>query len=619
MKHKTISLTIFSAISAMSHAYAGSIEFTEVPVPTTDAAKREVVASPSAIVNGRKVGIGFHVIMRSGDQVGWHKKATFGQILDKNGDPILAEDGSPFISNDNDFSSLLTGKDGDVYMVSHFESRPAAMYLTQLDQKRNGELEAVRTRPLDFSEFNGGWVHCAGSVTPWGTHLGSEEYEPNAKQWRDGNITDYNAAMAAYFGPHANAQTDMNPYDYGYPVEVEVRNFHSADVAKHYAMGRVALELAYVMPDRKTTYMSDDGTNVGLYRFVANNEGDLSAGTLWVAQWNQKSGAGVGEAKLNWINLGEASDEQVKKWIGKYKFDDIFDEVAPTGASCPDGYTSINSGHDDGEHQCLMLKDVNNDGVVDVDDELIASRLETRRWAAMEGGTTEFRKMEGITFNPETMQLYLAMSEVDRGMLDFNRVGKTPPVDTYDQGGPNHIRLEKGNICGAVYALDLDGNYTADNIYGLVAGVPMTTDYGADVDSPDFDGKNKCDLNGIANPDNITYLRGFNTLIIGEDTGDGHQNDMIWSYDLDSGQLTRIETTPYGSETTSPYFYPNVNGHAYIMSVVQHPYGESDQDKLENPGQARAYTGYIGPFPPMDGKRHEKNKGHWRDDGRRKH
>ena len=27
----------------------------------------------------------------------------------------------------------------------------------------------------------GGWVHCAGMVTPWGTHLGSEEYEPNAR------------------------------------------------------------------------------------------------------------------------------------------------------------------------------------------------------------------------------------------------------------------------------------------------------------------------------------------------------------------------------------------------------------------------------------------------------
>jgi hypothetical protein len=34
------------------------------------------------------------------------------------------------------------------------------------------------------------------------------------------------------------------------------------------------------------------------------------------------------------------------------------------------------------------------------------------------------------------------------------------------------------------------------------------------------------------------------------------------------------------------------------MSGVQHPYGESDQDKLiPGSGDERGYTGYIGPFP----------------------
>ena len=75
------------------------------------------------------------------------------------------------------------------------------MYLTELMQDPDqGQLSAVRTRPLDFSSLNGGWVHCAGSVTPWGTHLGSEEYEPDAKQWRDHAVSDYNGEMARYFG-----------------------------------------------------------------------------------------------------------------------------------------------------------------------------------------------------------------------------------------------------------------------------------------------------------------------------------------------------------------------------------------------------------------------------------
>jgi hypothetical protein len=95
-------------------------------------------------------------------------------------------------------------------------------------------------------------------------------------------------------------------------------------------------------------------------------------------------------------------------------------------------------------------------------------------------------------------------------------------------------------------------------------------------------------------------MPGYKTLIIGEDTGSGHQNDVVWAYSLESGELTRIQTTPYGSETTSPYFYPNINGFGYLASVIQHPYGESDQKQLKDASEARAYAGYVGPFPRMD-------------------
>jgi secreted PhoX family phosphatase len=631
MKCSKLTLAIASvlAMGTAVPALAGTITFDEAPVPYSDAEKRDVLASKYAIVDGRKVYIDYNTILRSGDAAGRGRWAgVFGQLIDVHGDDLVAEDGSKIVSNSNDFSSLVKGEDGQLYMVSQFENRPGAMYLTQLKQnRRTGELTAKRTRALDFSEVKGGWVHCAGSVTPWGTHLGSEEYEPDAKQWIEDNIDSYNAQMATYFGADpSEALTAMNPYDYGYPVEVKVKNFHKATIAKHYAMGRIALELAYVMPDDKTSYLTDDGTNVGLFRFVADEAGDLSAGTLWVAQWSQKSAtgiAGMGEAKLNWINLGHATNAQVEEWIGKYTFADIFDYVEPDAGVCADGYTSINAGHEDGKHQCLKLKDVNGDGVIDATDEAIASRLETRRWAAMEGGTTEFRKMEGITFNPDEGKLYLAMSEVDRGMLDNARVNREDypnpgGYDRYDIGGWNHMTLEKGNVCGGVYAMDVDGSYTATNMYGLVAGTPLTVDYGADVESPAYDGENKCDLNGIANPDNVTYMPGYDTLIIGEDTGSGHQNDMIWAYNVKSGQLTRIQTTPYGSETTSPYFYPNINGFAYLMSVIQHPYGESDSDKLiPGSGDERGYTGYIGPFPAMDGERDRgrgHHKGHDRDD-----
>ena len=256
------------------------------------------------------------------------------------------------ISNATDFSSLLKGVNNLLYMVSHFEDRPAAMYLTELKQTKKGELIAQRTRPLDFSHVNGGWVHCAGSVTPWGTHLGSEEYPPNALLLNSdtGSIDDYYDVMGAYYGGNLLA---LNPYDYGYAVEVTVKNFNHAEVEKHYAMGRSAIELAYVMPNQKTAYISDDGTNVGLYRFEADKKGDLSAGRLYAAKWNQTGGEGVGSADIGWVDLGHATNEEIKHYLDdKITFNDIF-ETDDSTDGCSDGFTEINT--TDG-HECLKLK-----------------------------------------------------------------------------------------------------------------------------------------------------------------------------------------------------------------------------------------------------------------------
>lgn len=194
--------------------------------------------------------------------------------------------------------------------------------------------------------------------------------------------------------------------------------------------------------------------------------------------------------------------------------------------------------------------------------------------------------MEGITHEPETNTMYLAMSRNINEMSD----------------GLGDISIPY-NYCGTVYALDLNKNYKAKNMYGVVSGIPRLIKRGAAADSPyPADGPyaaNECDLQGISESDNITFISGYKTLIIGEDTG-RHQNDVIWAYHVEKDELTRIQTTPYGSEITSPYFYSNINGFAYLMSVIQHPFGESDQDALNIPEEARGYTGYIGPFPIMD-------------------
>jgi len=583
-----LSMSVAVGCSSDDGATVKQVSFIGVKVPETDTEKQVILASPKVTVNGKEYSIGFNTIMRTGDKPG-DSAFAFGTIMDKNYQPIKESDGSSMLSNDNDFSSLLIGKtDGKLYMVSHFEKSPGAMYLTELSQeKATGKLTAVRTKPIDYSSFGGGWVHCAGSVTPWGTHLGSEEYEPDARKVNaSGYLTKdgYGNTQALYFGLDPNGTADnyfktggLNAYNYGWQIEVTVKSYTEATAVKHYSMGRIAHELAYVTPNRKTAYISDDGSNVGLFRYEAETADNLTSGELFVAKWNQTSNTNGGTADISWISLGKATDAEIKAYITQgITFADIFDTATPdasTGA-CAAGFTAINANTDVSGNECLKVKD----GM-----DKAASRLETRRYAAIKGGTTEFNKMEGITLDPDTKMLYIGMSVVDKGMLDND--------SKYDKGGPNHIKLPK-NSCGTVFGLTLDSNYVATKMAGVVSGTPKTYDASSPYVS------NTCDVDNISEPDNVTFIPGYKTLIIGEDTS-RHQNDMIWSYNVETKALIRIQTTPLGSETTSPYFYPDINGWGYLMSVVQHPYGESDQGKLPAAEAKRAYTGYIGPFPAM--------------------
>jgi hypothetical protein len=134
----------------------------------------------------------------------------------------------------------------------------------------------------------------------------------------------------------------------------------------------------------------------------------------------------------------------------------------------------------------------------------------------------------------------------------------------------------------------IPSRYVARTMEGLVAGKTVTGDP-----------TNTCDIHGLANPDNITYLPSKHSLVIGEDTGSGHRNDLVWEFDTQTEKLTRIQTTPYGSETTSVYWYPDLGGFGYLMSVIQHPYGESDQGLSTGADDEYGYVGYF-KVPKLD-------------------
>ncbi|HTY03648.1 MAG TPA: alkaline phosphatase PhoX [Rhodocyclaceae bacterium] len=603
-----------SAADAKGH-YADSLTgqdkanytFTAIDPSSGDAANRTNRSSANVNVDGKDHAIGFTSILRSGDQVGSDANLNvFGQIVDNQMKPVLAADGSKTISNYEDFSSLLP-VGGKLFSVNHLEAIPGALYLTELSQDATtGKLTAVSTKAIDVSGIDGIWDPCAGSVSPWNTHLGSEEYEPDASIPLATNT--YLRGMSPYYGGGTTIGGDanqLNAYNYGWATEIAVTDASgSLTVKKHYSMGRFAHELSYVMPDKKTVYQSDDGANVGFFMYVADTAADLTAGTLYAAKWTQASADGATDlpgASISWVKLGHASDAEVRTLItGGTTFDQIFDKQAPVSGVCAAGYTSINASHNDTYGQeCLQLKT----GM-----EKAAAFLETRRYAAYVGATTEFRKEEGITFDPEGKHLYVSYSEVDQAMESNKKNGAANT--SYDVGTTNDIKA-LFNYCGAVYAYTVGSDSDIGSSFVVKATDPasgiagrMTTVVDPNKVNPStiaaYDASSpyagsKCDITGIANPDNITFIRGRKTLVIGEDTTDGHWNDMTWAYNVGSKALTRIFTSVYGAENTSTYYYPNVNGFGYLMQVVQHPYTEAMPSGTtpNTPADLQSYFGYI--------------------------
>lgn len=596
---------IVSSIAFGSSDSVKSLDFEEISVPEIEVAKNIQATSSSVKVDGKSQKLSYSTIMSTGD---YNNGEIFGLVKDYQDKPVKFKDGSLYVCNGTN-DGVGSGLDytsfhninGKIYMVSQFECQVGALYKVELEQdKRTGKL-TPKPNSMEFisqkGEF-GGFTHCAGQNTPWSSHLSSEEYEPDARLMQKSadpktGLTGNKKfdEVAKYWGGDAKR---MSPYYYGWTPEVTIDSNGKASYAKHYAMGRMSHEVSYVMPDKKTVYMSDDGTNVGVYMFIADKEGDLSSGTIYAAKWKQTSSKGAGEADLSWINLGHATNEEIRKLIDPdsdvntndaIKFSDIFDSVEPNGNVCPSGFTSINAS---AGRECLKVKS----GM-----EKAASRLETRRYSALKGATTELRKEEGIAFDENSKKLFIAMSAIEKGMEDNRKKGKENTK--YDIGGNNDIRVGY-NKCGAIYALDvssvsakdtdgkvIDSAYVVNNMKSILEGEPKKYDKNSKY------ANNSCSVDKISNPDNITFLKGTNLLAIGEDTGK-HENNMIWTYNVKTGDLTRIGATPVGAEVTATDWTTDLkNGFGYFTYVTQHP------DKSTT-YKGESTIGYIGAFKGLN-------------------
>lgn len=447
------------------------------------------------------------------------------------------------------FEYTSLAQDGKTGMYGKLPSPIAVLTLDQNPQ--TGKLSLVKYHNVNTSGVHGLWITCGASLSPWGTHLSSEEYEPDAFAARDKNfMNDFSLNL---YGDAAKA----NPYHYGHMPEVTVNADGTGSIKKHYCMGRISHELVQVMPDNRTVLMGDDATNSGYFVFVADKEKDLSAGTLYVA----KVGAGfsidpaAAAAPLSWIKLGSATSAEIEQLANTLKPTDILDIRSADPADASFKKTVAN-----GKTEWIKVK---------AGMEKAAAFLETHRYAAYVGGSLGFTKMEGTTVNIKDKVAYSALQNIQSSMVAGN-AANVPG---------NGISLPKQLVAGAVMVLNLKGGIKDDK-GAAINSEWMPVDTKALLVGEDLlaaDGKtlqgdalgNTANPNKIANPDNLKFSEKMRTLFIGEDSGQ-HVNNFLWAYNIDTKVLSRIMSIPAGGESTGLHAVDELNGWTYIMSNFQH-------------------------------------------------
>ncbi len=465
-------------------------------------------------------------------------------------------DGTSLLSLPNATVAGIKGK--PVFAVVQFEyttadqsgadaygTLPSPIAVLTLDQDQaTGKLSLVKYFNVDTSKAHGLWITCGASLSPWNTHLSSEEYEPDAP-FVDGNKT-FKAFSRNLYGD----ETKANPYHYGHLPEITVNPDGTGSVTKHYNLGRISHELVQVMPDNRTVLMGDDATNSGLFMFVADKERDLSAGTLYVAKLNDPFTLDTKApgSKLSWIRLGHATSAEIETLADSLKPADIM-TVSKTDPNDP-SFTKIFA---NGAPNWIKLKP----GM-----EKAAAFLETHRYAYLMGGSMGFTKMEGTTVNIRDKVAYSALQNI---------------VDSMVKGGKgwnaeSNIALDKPLVAGGVMAHNLAGGQKD------MAGAEIASEWvpvqsrmllvGEDIPADELGNTARPDM--IGNPDNLKFSEKLRTLFIGEDSG-SHVNNFLWAYNVDTAELSRLMSVPSGAESTGLHAVDELNGWTYIMSNFQHP------------------------------------------------
>ena len=154
--------------------------------------------------------------------------------------------------------------------------------------------------------------------------------------------------------------------------------------------------------------------------------------------------------------------------------------------------------------------------------------------AIANGATAEWRKMEGVAATAAADRLYIAITDIGKGMADTEGAIQYPK-----------------NPCGAVFEGALDASGDLASLTPVVIGGPFD------------EATSTCADDAISNPDNL-FVAPNGDLWIGEDT-DFHKNQVLWVWDGTTAK--RFATMPAGAEVTGLRVEPD----GTIFLNVQHP------------------------------------------------
>jgi len=230
------------------------------------------------------------------------------QYIIETGDP-LTQGGT--LPDDLDFTGYVPINNSSKlgYLSINSESAPGAVTILDIELNESiGKWIVNRSEAVNFSSVFATIANCSGNVTPWNTIITCEEY----------------TSIELENNPLYNYPKDLNGdgyHDFGWAIEIDPvtktvidqdNGLNGGD--KLWAMGNFKHENATIHDNLRTVYQGADATNGDgyLFKFVADNAENLSAGSLYVYK---ETSTGIGD----WIKLNNDTQNEQNTTIEQCK------------------------------------------------------------------------------------------------------------------------------------------------------------------------------------------------------------------------------------------------------------------------------------------------------------